>query len=108
LNKLFEVPMSLTDLHNITPSDMEKWSIEANLKLIKQMSYDYSRANGERMITDMKKRLTNALSDSKFPTDKINSLLDFCKNFFEHQQKNPNDLNLEGMSKLYILQKEEI
>lgn len=108
LNKLLEVPMSLTDLHNITPSDMGKWSIEANLKLIKQMSYDYSRANGERMITDMKKRLTNALSDSKFPTDKIDSLLDFCKNFFEYQQKNPNDLYLEGMSKLYILQNQKI
>lgn len=108
LNKLLEVPMSLTDLHNITPSDMEKWSIEANLKLIKQMSYDYSRANGERMILDMKKRLTNALSDAKLPTDKINSLLDFCENFFEYQKKYPNDLSLEGMSKLYILQNQKI
>ena len=100
--------MSLTDLHYITPCDMEKWSIEENLKLIKQMSYDYDRANGERMITDMKKRLTNALSDAKFPTDIIDILLDFCKNFFEYQKKYPNDLNLEGFRKLYMLQIQEI
>ena len=103
LNKLFEVPMSLTDLHNITPSDMEKWANEAGFQIIKQESYDLSRSNGDLMINDLQKRLTNALRDSKLPINKVISLLKFCKNFFQFQNKFPENLKLEGMSKFYIL-----
>lgn len=105
LNKLLNVPMSLTDIHNITPSDIERWSKESGMRLLKQESYDLNRANGDLMITDMNKRLTNALNDANLPNNKVNSLLSFCKNFFEYQDKHPECIKLEGMSKLYILSK---
>jgi 2-polyprenyl-3-methyl-5-hydroxy-6-metoxy-1,4-benzoquinol methylase len=103
LNKLLNVPMSLTDIHNITPFDIEKWAAQTGFTLLKQESYDLSRANGELMINDMDKRLTNALRDSNLENHKVSSLLDFCSNFFEYQKKYPQNIKLEGMSKLYIL-----
>jgi hypothetical protein len=95
--------MSLTDIHNITPFDIEKWANEAGFQLLKQESYDLNRSNGNLMINDMQKRLTNALRDSKLPNNKVSSLLEFCNNFFEYQNKFPENIKLEGLSKLYIL-----
>jgi 2-polyprenyl-3-methyl-5-hydroxy-6-metoxy-1,4-benzoquinol methylase len=103
LNKLLDVPMSLTDLHCITPNDIEIWASQSNMKMYKQESYDLTRANGDLMITEMNRRLTNALHDAKLPNNKVTSLLDFCKSFFEYQEKFPESIKLEGMSKLYIL-----
>ena len=103
LNKLLDVPMSLTDIHNITPFDIETWAAQGGLTLLKQESYDLNRANGDLMINDMDKRITNALRDSNLPNHKVSSLLEFCKDFFEYQKKYPQNIKLEGMSKLYIL-----
>ena len=103
LNKLLDVPMSLTDIHNITPADIEFWAKKSNLKLTFEKSYDYSRASGNIMLTDMQKRLMNALNDANLNTDRVGELLNFCENFFEYQLKYPEKIKLEGMSKLYIL-----
>jgi 2-polyprenyl-3-methyl-5-hydroxy-6-metoxy-1,4-benzoquinol methylase len=103
LNKLLDVPMSLTDIHNITPSDIEKWSKSVGFKIQNQISYDFDRATGNLMINDMSKRLTNALRDSNLSNEKVNLLMEFCYNFFEYQEKNSDNIKLEGMSKLYIL-----
>ncbi len=103
LNKLLNVPMSLTDIHNITPNDIELWSKLSHFKLLKQVSYDLKRSNGILMINDMNKRLTNALKDSNLPNNNVHSLLKFCNDFFDYQEKNSDSIKLEGMSKLYIL-----
>lgn len=87
LNKLLNVPMSLTDIHNITPNDIELWSKLSHFKLLKQVSYDLKRSNGILMINDMNKRLTNALKDSNLPNNNVHSLLKFCNDFFDYQEK---------------------
>lgn len=103
LNKLLNVPMSLTDIHNITPSDIEKWGKLSCLEILKQESYDFNRSTGDLMIRDMEKRLTNALGDANLEKNNIISLINFCKDFFEYQENFPENIKLEGMSKLYIL-----
>jgi len=62
LQLLFDVPMSLTDIHFICPFDMEEWakSLGADLEY---WSVDQERGHGEPLLVDFEKRLTNALKD---------------------------------------------
>jgi 2-polyprenyl-3-methyl-5-hydroxy-6-metoxy-1,4-benzoquinol methylase len=105
LSKLFNVPMSLTDVHNITPMDFKRWSDKLGVEIIKTVSYDHKRATGELMLTDMKKRLTNALRDAGMDNSKVDSVLSFCQDFFIYQEKINKHIQLDGMNMLYILQK---
>ncbi len=105
LSKLFNVPMSLTDVHNITPMDIKRWADKLEVKIVKTESYDHKRASGELMLTDMKKRLTNALSDGGMDNRNVNILLSFCHDFFVYQETMNKHIQLDGMNMLYILQK---
>jgi SAM-dependent methyltransferase len=76
LSKLFDVPMSLTDLHFICPFDMEKFCEENNYEL------DYSSIHqdwgaGDTLIRDFNKRLRNALQDADMDNSKVDDLLEW-------------------------------
>ncbi len=78
LQILFDVPMSLSDKHFISPFDMEKWSDELNLS-VKWKTFRHGQGHGEKMIVDMKKRLTNALRDAGLKNSKVDELLAWYK-----------------------------
>lgn len=75
LQLLQNVPMSLTDIHFLSPFDIEALASEADLILERVDSCDYSKGNGEQMLTDLKKRLTNALRDAKIDSAGVDALL---------------------------------
>jgi 2-polyprenyl-3-methyl-5-hydroxy-6-metoxy-1,4-benzoquinol methylase len=77
LARLFDVPMSLTDRHFISPFDMERWTHGTTHQLLSTVCFDFDRANGRRMLEDMKKRLTNALQDAKLPNSRVNDLMEW-------------------------------
>ncbi len=101
LQKLLDVPMSLTDIHSISPADMAKWGKDAGLRIVAIESYDYERANGSWMLEDMKKRLTNALRDASLPNHKVDELLTWLKDLLEFNHNNPNGIKMEGANCLY-------
>lgn len=88
LVKLFDVPMSLTDLHFICPFDMEEWAKSLNLKL-KWRTIDYSRGNGPKMIIDMDKRLKNALRDAKMNNSKVDDLMKWFEKVIKYDHRLP-------------------
>lgn len=60
---LFDVPMSLTDVHYLCPFDLEIFAEKLGGKLTYRSS-DQDWGHGERLIIDFKKRLVNALRDA--------------------------------------------
>jgi len=74
LSKLFNVPMSLTDLHFICPFDMKKFCDSKGYTLeYKSIYQDWG--SGETMIRDFNKRLRNALRDAGMDNSKVDDLL---------------------------------
>ena len=74
LQLLFEVPMSLTDKHFISPFDMEEWAEKLELEL-SWKTFRHEQGVGEKMIFDMQKRLKNALRDAEMDKSKVDHLL---------------------------------
>jgi ubiquinone/menaquinone biosynthesis C-methylase UbiE len=68
LVKLFDVPMSLSDINFLCPFDFEEYAVKLNMKL-KWHTFNTDLGNNNKMIVDMKKRLTNALTDAKMKAD---------------------------------------
>lgn len=85
LVKLFDVPMSLTDLHFICPFDIKRYCEDRGYGLeYKSIYHDWG--SGEKMISDFNKRLRNALSDVDMDNSKVDDLLiwlDKAKNYFK-------------------------
>jgi len=76
LAKLFDVPMSLTDLHFICPFDMINFCNKYNYHLEYQSIYqDWGCGNG--MLKDLNKRLHNALQDANMDNGKVKDLLEW-------------------------------
>ena len=76
LQKLFDVPMSLTDLHFICPFDMEKFCDENGYGLDYE-SIHQDWGSGDIMIRDFNKRLRNALRDADMDNSKVDDLLEW-------------------------------
>tara|TARA_B100000287_G_C20621716_1_gene776187 strand:+ start:685 stop:1488 length:804 start_codon:yes stop_codon:yes gene_type:complete len=74
LSLLFDVPMSLTDLHFLDIEDFKRFSSENNLNLT-WTSIHQDWGSGLGMIKDYEKRLVNALEDANMPNNKVNKLL---------------------------------
>jgi SAM-dependent methyltransferase len=105
LQKLLDVPMSLTDLHSLSDFDIESFIAKIpSLKLIDVKTFDHEIANGKMMIIDMEKRLTNALNDANLPTTNIPSLLSWLEKVVELND-NKKTLNLCGSNALYYIKK---
>ncbi|MBC8442881.1 MAG: class I SAM-dependent methyltransferase [Proteobacteria bacterium] len=99
LQKLFDIPMSLTDLHYICPFDMEEFCEEWDCGL-EYESIHQDWGGGETMIRDFNKRLRNALRDANMDNSKVDDLLEWLDKAKEYFQPN-NDTGAIVVYKIY-------
>ncbi len=71
LLRLFDAPITLADLHSLTPIEFIAWAKELNMQLTWH-TFDHDWAHGERLIADLTQRLPNVLRDAKLPHKKKN------------------------------------
>jgi len=71
LQKLFDAPVTLADIHYFSPHTFEAWSKKLGMNLTWH-TFDRERAAGKNLITDFKKRIPNVLRDSKLPNNQKN------------------------------------
>ena len=76
LQLLFDIPMSLSDLHFLCPFDFKEYC-ERNQYNMEFKSSNQSWGNGEGMIVDFNKRLRNALRDANMSNKNVDKLLDW-------------------------------
>ncbi|MBI2476218.1 MAG: class I SAM-dependent methyltransferase [Candidatus Taylorbacteria bacterium] len=62
LRFLFDAPITLADLHYLTPIEFAGWAKALNLKLVWK-TFDFEWAQGTKLIKDFSHRLPNVLSD---------------------------------------------
>lgn len=100
LQLLFDVPMSLSDIHFLCPFDFDSFVTKHNYKMqIKSTDHDWG--GGERTIIDFEKRLRNALNDSKMDNKQVVKLLQWLRKaipYFQHDQ-------YSGANVGYLIQK---
>jgi 2-polyprenyl-3-methyl-5-hydroxy-6-metoxy-1,4-benzoquinol methylase len=68
---LFDAPITLADLHYLTPLEFEDWAKKLKMKL-GWRTFDRSWAHGEKLLTDFRRRLPNVLRDAKLPNKQEN------------------------------------
>ena len=100
-----DVPMSLTDKHFISPFNIREWLIGTDFELSEVTYFDYERANGELMLTDMDKRLNNALRDADLPVEGVPKLMEWLTNVVNHESESLEVMN--GSSALYIIERKK-
>lgn len=66
---LFKAPITLADLHYLTPIEFEKWAKVLNMPL-RWRTVDQDWAQGELLLKDFRRRIPNILRDTKLPRDK--------------------------------------
>jgi 2-polyprenyl-3-methyl-5-hydroxy-6-metoxy-1,4-benzoquinol methylase len=62
---MFEAPITLADIHYLTPLDFEEWSKDLNMDL-DWFTVDHEWGGGMKMIEDFKRRLPNVSRDAKW------------------------------------------
>ncbi|MBI4508422.1 MAG: class I SAM-dependent methyltransferase [Deltaproteobacteria bacterium] len=77
LQLLQNIPMSLTDIHFLSPFDIEAMAAEAGMILERVDSCDFSKGNGDQMLVDLDKRLQNALRDAGIDNTRVPRLLEW-------------------------------
>jgi len=85
LQLLFDIPMSLTDLHFLCPFDFEKFSREKGLSL-EFRSTDQDRGKGKRLMLDFQKRLPNALRDAGMDATKVERFMEWLSEAAPYHQ----------------------
>ena len=99
LQKLFDVPMSLTDLHYICPFNIESFCEEFDYGL-EYTSIHQDWGSGETMIRDFNKRLRNALRDANMDNSRVDDLLEWLNEAKEYFETN-NDTGAIVIYKIY-------
>ena len=69
-----------SDKHFLTPKNIELFLHGTSKKIVEMQSVDNEVTQGDYFAKDMKKRLTNALSDASLPNDKV-ELFELSYNF---------------------------
>ena len=100
---LFDAPITLADLHYLTPIDHEKWAKKLDMK-IKWRTIEKSWGHGEVLIKDFKRRIPNVLSEAGLPKKEKNiaSLIKWLEN---NVLKLDNSLPQSGAVGLYVYSK---
>ena len=77
---LFDAPITLADLHYLTPIDHQNWAKKLKMKL-KWRTIEISWGHGEILIIDFKRRISRVLADARLPNKKknVNSLIDWLE-----------------------------
>lgn len=106
LSKLFNVPMSLSDKHFLSPKDIKRFLRFCDNDFCDNVSLDiYTVDNalsmGDDLFQDMKKRLSNALRDAKMNYDKVDDLLEWVKQNQEYFSIG----KYSGATAIYVIQK---
>jgi len=78
LYHLFDVPITRTDLHYLTPFDFSSWAKKFRMKM-NWRTFDYDRGWGKTMITDLEDRLPKALRQAKMSREKVPRLIGWLK-----------------------------
>lgn len=99
LQLLFDVPMSLSDKHFLTPKNIETFLKGTSKKIVEMQSVDNEVTQGGYFANDMTKRLTNALSDASLPNDKVKLLIDWVDSNKEYFNSNA----LTGSNMVYLI-----
>ena len=76
LVKLFNVPMSLSDLHFLCPFDFEAFAKELGATLT-YTSTNQDWGHGDKLIFDFRKRLVNALKDADMDNSGVDAFLEW-------------------------------
>lgn len=97
LQLLLNAPMSLADIHFISPADMELWAEELGYN-VDYHSVDKDWGGGDRMITDFVKRLPKVFSDMGIKAD-TQALLDWLDHNVDYIETQ------EGATMIYQLEK---
>ena len=100
---LFNAPITLADLHYLTPNEHLKMAKKVNMKL-KWRTIEESWGNGEIMIKDFEKRIPNVMKDIGKNIDKkqMKSFLKWLKNNVSDMN---NSLPQNGAIGLYVYSK---
>ena len=82
LQLLFNSPITLADLHYLTPLNHQEWAKKLKMNL-KWKTIDKEWGHGEVWIKDYKKRIPNVIRDSKLPYSKkkIDNLINWCEKY---------------------------
>lgn len=100
LNLLFNAPVTLADLHYLTPIDFINWARKLNMNL-KWKTIDRSWAHGEILIKDFKRRIPKVLADANLPNHKT-KIRNFLKWINQKVLPLDNTLPHSGAIGLYI------
>ncbi len=100
LQLLFDVPMSLSDLHFLCPFDFERFADEFGYSM-EMTTIDQDWANGQRLIIDFKKRLPNALRDAGMETGKVDLFLKWLDKAMRYNPEN----EFSGATMVYKISK---
>ena len=99
LQLLFDVPMSLSDKHFLTPSNIISYLEGTGKSVIHMKSVDNEVTQGDYFSKDMRKRLNNALSDASLPNDKVELLIEWVDSNKEYFDSN----KLTGANMVYLI-----
>lgn len=100
LRFLFDAPITLADLHYLTPIEFEIWAKKLNMKLAWK-TFDFEWAQGEKLLKDFKRRLPNVLRDIGI-TGKEKEIKNFIEWIKNHILTLRHDDAWNGATGLYI------
>jgi ubiquinone biosynthesis O-methyltransferase len=100
LRFLFDAPITLADLHYLTPVEFEAWAKKLDMKL-SWSTFDFDWAQGEKLLKDFERRLPNVLRDMKI-TGKEKEIKNFIEWVKTHILTLRHDAAWSGATGLYI------
>lgn len=90
LRYLFSAPITLADIHYLTPLEFNQWAERLGMKL-SWRTFDHSWASGEKMIVDFNRRLPNVFRDMKmFKNKQIKEFIGWLESHvvkFDHKRE---------------------
>ena len=101
LVKLFDIPMSLSDKHFLTPHDFSVFENEMPIQLLDIKSVDVETSQGTDFRKDMERRLKNALNDKNYNNSKVSELIDWVEQNLIYFPQN----ELSGVEAIYIFKR---
>jgi len=104
LQTLLGVPMSLSDLHFISPFDIQTWIQKTSLRIVRHDTFDESKANGSLMLTDLRKRLSNALRDAGLDNTHVDEFVEWLGKVVHYRSETAAPI-LDGATALYVMEK---
>ncbi len=100
---LFKAPITLADLNYLTPVEFEGWAKTLKMKL-SWSTFDHNWSQGEKLVKDFERRITNVLRDAKLPNKKDN-ITEYLKWIEGHVLPLSQKTKWSGALACYVLEK---